>query len=50
MGNYEYDIFISFKNSTETGGDTPDREVAERFYRSFEAKGLRVFFSNATLC
>lgn len=49
MGRYEYDIFISFKNSTQSGGNTPDREVAERFYKSFVAKGMRVFFSNATL-
>ena len=49
MGHYDYDIFISFKNSTETGGDTPDKEVAARFYQSFASRGLRVFFSNATL-
>lgn len=46
--SYPYDLFISFKNSTEAGL-TVDREVAGRFYETLSRGGFRVFFSNMVL-
>ncbi len=45
---YEYDLFLSFKNSTEQGL-TEDRKVAERLYNELEQEDLGCFFSNRTL-
>ena len=45
---YQYDLFISFKNSTEKGL-TVDREVAKQFFLALQENQFKVFFSNATL-
>jgi WD40 repeat protein/energy-coupling factor transporter ATP-binding protein EcfA2 len=45
----EYDIFISFKNSDESGKPTKDREIAYRLYKFLKSKKLKIFFSEATL-
>lgn len=46
--NYQYDLFISFKNSTELGL-TEDREVASKFFDTLNQNDFRVFFSNTVL-
>lgn len=46
--SYQYDLFISFKNSTEKGL-TEDREVASRFFQELNQDGYKVFFSNTVL-
>ncbi len=46
--NYRYDLFISFKNSTELGL-TEDREVAKRFFDTLNQNDFNVFFSNTVL-
>ena len=46
--SYQYDLFISFKNSTELGL-TEDREVANRFFEALNQNDFKVFFSNAIL-
>ena len=45
---YQYDLFISFKNSTEKGL-TVDGEVAKQFFLALQENQFNVFFSNATL-
>lgn len=46
--SYQYDLFISFKNSTELGL-TEDREVAKKFFEDLDHNGFKVFFSNSVL-
>lgn len=46
--SYQYDLFISFKNSTELGL-TEDREVANSFFEALKQNGFNVFFSNSVL-
>lgn len=46
--SYQYDLFISFKNSTELGL-TEDREVANKFFEALNQNDFKVFFSNAVL-
>lgn len=46
--SYQYDLFISFKNSTELGL-TEDREVANKFFNALNQNEFKVFFSNAVL-
>lgn len=46
--SYQYDLFISFKNSTELGL-TEDREVANQFFEALNQNDFKVFFSNAVL-
>jgi hypothetical protein len=44
-----YDVFISFKNSDESGHPTLDSKVAQKLYDFLKGKGLNVFFSNVEL-
>jgi ribosomal-protein-alanine N-acetyltransferase len=44
-----YDVFISFKNNDENGGQTKDSAIAVKLYNYLVEKGLSVFFSNVTL-
>ncbi|OUQ25837.1 hypothetical protein B5E77_10180 [Lachnoclostridium sp. An131] len=46
--NYQYDLFISFKNSTEAGL-TEDREAARRIFNTLTRNNFKVFFSNTVL-
>lgn len=46
--SYQYDLFISFKNSTELGL-TEDREVASKFFGALNQNDFKVFFSNSVL-
>ncbi len=46
--SYHYDLFISFKNSTELGL-TEDREVAGKFFEILNKNNFNVFFSNIVL-
>ncbi len=46
--DYRYDLFISFKNSTEEGL-TEDRNVAKSFFERLSGDGFNVFFSNQVL-
>ena len=45
----EHDVFISFKNSDESGRKTIDSEIAKKLYDFLTKKGLRVFFSDVEL-
>jgi len=49
MQEIDYDVFISFKNSDNSGKDTLDKEVAHKVYNFLKAKGLNIFFSPITL-
>lgn len=46
---YSYDIFISFKNSDENGGETQDTRDMRDLYDLLRDKGYSVFFSSVTL-
>lgn len=46
--SYQYDVFISFKNSTENGL-TEDRDIAKDVFDDLKEKNTSVFFSNSTL-
>ena len=43
--NYDYDVFISFKNSDKDGNLTEDSAIAGQIYEYLKTRGLRVFFS-----
>ena len=43
--NYQYDVFISFKNSDKDGNSTEDSVIATKIYEYLKGKGLRVFLS-----
>lgn len=43
-----YQVFISFKN-TDKNGYTADKKISEDLYRYLSEKGIRTFYSNATL-
>jgi hypothetical protein len=45
----QYDVFISFKNLDENGKPTQDSVLAKEVYEYLASRGLRVFFSNASL-
>jgi len=49
MELYNYDVFISFKNSDENGNQTKDSHLAEELYDYLSNSGLRVFFSKREL-
>lgn len=44
-----YDIFISYKESDETGDRTRDSVLAQEIYDTFTKEGYRVFLSRITL-
>lgn len=46
--SYQYDVFISFKNSTENGL-TEDRDIAKDVFDDLKRENTSVFFSNSTL-
>ena len=43
--NYDYDVFISFKNSDKDGNRTEESFIATQLYEYLKSRGLRVFFS-----
>jgi hypothetical protein len=47
--DFEYDVFISFKNLGPDGRPTRDCEIATELFEVLTSNGLRVFFSNVTL-
>ena len=44
-----YDVFISYKQSSETGELTKDYEMAKQLFDTLAARGYRVFFSAKSL-
>ena len=44
-----YDVFISYKQSNETGELTKDYEMAKQLYDALASRGYRVFFSAKSL-
>ena len=44
-----YDVFISFKNTTETGDYTEDSRIARELYDAFKSSGLNPFYSEESL-
>ena len=48
-GEEPYDVFISYKESTENGERTQDSVIAQDIYNALESAGLRVFFSRISL-
>ena len=44
-----YDVFISVKNTDDSGARTKDLAIAEKLYESLEARGLNVFLSTREL-
>ena len=47
--SYNYDVFISFKNSDKDGNSTKESVLAAQLYEYLINKGLRVFFSTQEL-
>jgi len=45
----KYEVFISFKNSTNKGDKTKDVHEARKIYERLSAAGLKVFFSEESL-
>lgn len=45
----EYDVFISFKSTDESGHPTEDRQIARRIYDELTRRGIKTFFSEITL-
>ena len=44
-----FDVFLSFKNHTDNGSHTKDREMAQELYDELTHSGISVFFSEETL-
>jgi len=45
----KFQVFISYKNTDETGKQVKDREMAIALYKALSAHGIEVFFSDETL-
>lgn len=46
---FEFDVFISFKNLDASGNESEDAKLGQKVYEFLTAQGLRVFFSKETL-
>lgn len=44
-----FDVFISFKNTDQTGARTPDSQMAEDLYYALKDKGINAFYSNISI-
>ncbi len=45
----QYDVFVSFKNTDETGKQTRDAVIAGQLYGFLTQRGIKVFFAPASL-
>lgn len=45
----QYDVFLSFKQTSSSGGPTPESKIAEELHAFLQGRAIRVFCSSLTL-